>query len=42
LELPFAGSCMLRDLLKAEGIDVGRKQVATLMRRVQRSIGVRT
>jgi putative transposase len=34
LELPFAGSRMLRDLLNAEGIDVGRKHVATLMRKM--------
>lgn len=34
LELPFAGSRMLRDLLKQEGIAVGRKHVATLMRRM--------
>lgn len=34
LELPFAGSRMLRDLLGAEGVAVGRKQVGTLMRRM--------
>jgi len=34
LELPFAGSRMLRDLLNAEGIKVGRTHVATLMRRM--------
>ncbi len=34
LELPFAGSRMLRDLLKQEGVAVGRKHVATLMRRM--------
>ena len=34
LELPFAGSRMLRDLLDDEGIKVGRKHVATLMRRM--------
>ena len=34
LELPFAGSRMLRDLLNAEGIAVGRKHVTTLMRRM--------
>jgi putative transposase len=34
LELPFAGSRMLRDLLNGEGIEVGRKHVATLMRRM--------
>ena len=32
LEHPFAGSRMLRDLLKAEGHFIGRKHVATLMR----------
>ena len=34
LEHPFAGARMLRDLLKHEGIEVGRKHVATLMRRM--------
>jgi putative transposase len=34
LEHPFAGSRMLRDLLKHQGSEVGRKQVATLMRRM--------
>lgn len=34
LELPFAGSRMLRDLLNREGFAVGRKHVATLMRRM--------
>ena len=34
LEFPFAGSRMLRDLLKGEGIEVGRRHVATLMRRM--------
>ncbi len=34
LELPFAGSRMLRDLLNQEGITVGRKHVAMLMRRM--------
>jgi putative transposase len=34
LELPFAGSRMLRDLLNGEGIPVGRTHVATLMRRM--------
>ena len=32
LERPFAGSRMLRDLLAREGIEVGRRHVATLMR----------
>jgi putative transposase len=30
---PFAGARMLRDLLRQEGLTVGRKHVATLMRR---------
>ena len=34
LELPFAGSRMLRDLLNQEGHRVGRKRVRTLMRRM--------
>ena len=34
LELPFAGSRMLRDLFAAEGIAVGRLHVATLMKRM--------
>ena len=34
LELPFAGSRMLRDLLHQEGITVGRKHMVTLMRRM--------
>jgi len=34
LDLPFAGSRMLRDLLKQEGFHVGRKHVATLMKRM--------
>jgi putative transposase len=34
LELPFAGSRMLRDMLNAEGHDVGRRHVATLMKRM--------
>ena len=34
LELPFAGSRMLRDLLAAEGIAVGRLHVATCMKRM--------
>jgi putative transposase len=34
LEHPFAGACMLRDMLKAQGLEVGRKHVATLMRRM--------
>ena len=34
LEMPFAGSRMLRDLLAQEGLKVGRKHVATLMKRM--------
>ena len=34
LELPFAGSRMLRDLLRGEGISIGRDHVRTLMRRM--------
>ena len=34
LELPFAGSRMLRDLLSSEGIQVGRRHVASLMKRM--------
>jgi putative transposase len=34
LEHPFAGSRMLRDLLRREGVAVGRKHVTTLMRRM--------
>jgi putative transposase len=34
LEHPFAGSRMLRDMLRAEGVAIGRVAVATLMRRM--------
>jgi putative transposase len=34
LEHPFAGSRMLRDMLRREGFEVGRRHVATLMRRM--------
>ena len=34
LEYPFAGSRMLRDFLRLAGIKVGRKHVATLMKRM--------
>jgi putative transposase len=34
LEFPFAGSRMLRDLLRGEGVAIGRELVATLMRRM--------
>ena len=34
LEYPFAGARMLRDMLKANGIKIGRKHVGTLMKRM--------
>jgi putative transposase len=34
LESPFAGARMLRDMLHLEGLKVGRKHVATLMRKM--------
>ncbi len=34
LDFPFAGSRMLRALLNAEGVEVGRLNVATLMKRM--------
>ena len=34
LQYPFAGARMLRDLLRHEGHAIGRRQVATLMRRM--------
>ena len=34
LDHPFAGSRMLRDLLKAEGYEVGRLHVSTLMKKM--------
>ena len=34
LEMPYAGARMLRDLLKQDGIKIGRKHVATLMKRM--------
>ena len=34
LDFPFAGSPMLRDLLGAEGVKVGRLHVATLMKKM--------
>ena len=34
LNYPFAGSRMLRDFLRAEGVEIGRSRVVTLMRRV--------
>ena len=35
LEFPFAGSRRLRDLLRQEGIVIGRRPVATLMKRMR-------
>jgi putative transposase len=35
LDYPFAGSRMLRDLLRGEGIAIGRELVATMMRRMR-------
>jgi putative transposase len=34
LNYPFAGSRMLRDFLRAEGVEIGRGRVITLMRRM--------
>ena len=34
LNFPFAGARMLRDMLKLEGFEVGRKHVRTLMERM--------
>jgi len=34
LEHPFAGARMLRDMLRREGYEIGRKHVATLMKRI--------
>src|SRR6202041_3442161 len=34
LDYPFAGSRMLRDLLRGEGIAIGRERVTTMMRRM--------
>jgi putative transposase len=34
LDYPFAGSRMLRDLLRGEGVVIGRERVRTLMRRM--------
>ena len=33
LDYPFAGSRMLRDLLRGEGVVIGRQHVITLMKR---------
>jgi putative transposase len=34
LDHPFAGSRMLRDLLRGEGVEIGRGRVATMMKRM--------
>jgi putative transposase len=34
LDYPFAGSRMLRDLLRGDGINIGRERVRTMMRRM--------
>ena len=34
LEHPFAGARMLRDILKLEGVEIGRKHVSTLMKKM--------
>jgi putative transposase len=34
LDYPFAGSRMLRDLLRGEGIVIGRQAVRTMMKRM--------
>ena len=34
MEYPFAGSRMLRDILRLEGHDVGRKHISTLMKKL--------
>lgn len=34
LDYPFAGSRMLRDLLRGEGVEIGRQRVVTMMRRM--------
>ena len=34
LDYPFAGSRMLRDLLNAEGVKIGREHVKTLMKKM--------
>ena len=34
LDYPFAGSRMMRDLLRGEGVAIGRERVASMMRRM--------
>jgi putative transposase len=41
LQYPFAGARMLRDLLRQEGYAIGRRQVATLMRRMGITVSYR-
>jgi putative transposase len=36
LEYPFAGSRMLRDPLRGEGVAIGRDRITTMMRRMAR------
>ena len=42
LEYPFAGSRMMRGLLRQEGLSSGRRHIATLMRRSQFTSGAFT
>jgi putative transposase len=35
LDYPFAGSRMLRDLLRGEGVVIGRDRVVSMMRRMR-------
>src|SRR5271163_2156690 len=35
LDYPFAGSRLLRDLLRGEGFEIGREHVRTLMKRLR-------
>ena len=37
LDHPFAGARMLRDTLKLEGLEIGRKHVSTLMKKMRSS-----
>ena len=34
LDYPFAGSRMLRDLLRGEGVEIGRCRIRTMMKRM--------
>ena len=42
LNYPFAGARMLRDMLKLQGFEVGRKHIATLMAKMRPSMGARS